>query len=93
MANKKVFENGVTLYGVPKVHYGAFGGATPCPIALKACANYLGADIDYADAITGCGAAFRLTWNTAVWDDGNVDVCHTFDESDTRAYNELLKAV
>ncbi len=82
MANKKVFENGVTLYGVPRVHFGAFGGITPYPIALKACANYMGEDIDYADAITGCGAAFRLTWDTTEWNGGNVDVCHTFDESD-----------
>lgn len=75
-------EHSVILYDVPRVSFGAFGGVTPLPISLKACANYLGEDIDYADAITGCGAAFRLVWNTACWDGGNMDVCHTYQESD-----------
>jgi len=80
--NKKIQrdEHSVLLYDVPKAYYGAYGGCTPYPISLKACANYLGEDIDYADAITGCGAAFRLAWNTKEWDGGNVDVCHTYSE-------------
>lgn len=75
-------ENSVVLYNVPRVSYGAFGGGTPYPISLKACANYLGEDIDYADSIVGCGAAFRFVWNTAFHDGGNVDICHTYQESD-----------
>ena len=36
------------LYGVPKVEWGTYGGSTPYPICLKACADYLGEDLDYA---------------------------------------------
>ncbi|MDD2648796.1 MAG: AraC family transcriptional regulator [Eubacteriales bacterium] len=75
-------EHSVILYDVPRVKYGAFGGMSPFPISLKACVNYLGEDIDYADAITGCGAALRLTWNTSYWDGGNVDICHTYQEKE-----------
>ena len=38
---KHITEESIVLYGVPKVHYGAFGGCTPYPIALKAVANYM----------------------------------------------------
>lgn len=75
-------EQSVLLYDVPRVRFGAYGGVTPYPICLKALANYMGEDIDYADAITGCGAAFRLTWNTESWDGSNVDVCHTYTEKE-----------
>jgi AraC-like DNA-binding protein len=77
---KRVSEGSVILYGVPKVHYGAFGGCTPFPICLKAVANYMGMELDYEDAIVLCGAAFRLVWDTTAWNAGNVDVIFTFDD-------------
>ena len=69
------------LYGVPKVEWGSYGGCTPYPICLKACADYLGEDLDYAEILVACGGAFRFTWNETEWDLGNVDIYHTFDES------------
>lgn len=70
------------LYGVPKVKYGAYGGNTPYPICVKACADYLGEDVSYAYLTTAIGAAFRLTWNKDEWDLGNVDVWQTYEGSD-----------
>ncbi len=69
------------LYGVPKVSYGAYNGSTPYPICLKACAEYLGEDIDYDFAMVSGGAAFRFAWNTNCWDLSNVDIYHTLEES------------
>ena len=76
---KYVSEGSVVLYGVPKVSYGAFGGCTPLPVCMKAAANYMGIELDYAEAIVFSGAAFRLTWNETCWDGGNVDVEFAFD--------------
>ncbi len=89
---KHILEGSVVLYGVPKVCYGAFGGCTPYPIALKAAANYMGIDIDYADAHVACGAAFRLTWDTTAWNGGNVDVTYTFDDP-ARVYRSGVEAL
>ncbi len=71
----------VILYGVPKVHYGAYGGAAPYPICLKACTEYLGDSLEYYFTMVSCGAAFRFVWNTKDWDLSNVDIYHTFEES------------
>lgn len=72
-------EGSTVLYGVPKVGYGP-DGVTPLPMCLRACASYLGEDLDYSDIMVGSGAAFRLTWNKTRWDDGAVDVIFTYDE-------------
>ena len=80
MEQKHESDGSVVLYGVPRVHYGAFGGCTPYPISLKAVANYMGISLDYEDAMTECGAAFRLTWDTTCWNEGNVDVMFAFDD-------------
>ena len=36
--------------------------------------------MDYTRAMAESGAAFRLAWNTACWDGGNVDAVFTFDD-------------
>lgn len=71
--------NEAILFGVPKVEYGA-EGITPFPMCLKSCANYLGMDVGYDYVMAASGAAFRLTWNTEIWDGGNVDAIFTFDD-------------
>ena len=68
------------LYDVPKVEYGAYHGCTPYPICLKACANYLGQEMDYDAAMAGSGAGFRLTWDKTAWNAGNVDVIFAYDD-------------
>ncbi len=73
-------KNSKILYGVPKVAYGTYG-CTPFPLSVKACSEYLGRPISYAKAMAESGAAFRLAWNTAAWDGGNVDAHLTFDDS------------
>ena len=78
----KSIDGSTILYNVPEVGYGVYG-CTPFPICLKAVANYLGDDIDYAEIISQCGAAFRLTWDVNSWFGGNVDICYTFDEYET----------
>ncbi|MCL2495423.1 MAG: RNA polymerase subunit sigma-24 [Oscillospiraceae bacterium] len=70
------------LRGVPKAHYGAFGGVTPFPICLKAVSDYLGDELDYAYAIAACGGAFRFAWNTAEWDGGNVDIMLAYEDAE-----------
>lgn len=77
---KSASDSSVVLYGVPKVHYGAYGGCTPLPICIKTVANYMGTELDYSEAIVNCGAAFRLTWNEKYWDGGNADVIFAFDD-------------
>ena len=70
------------LHGVPKAHYGAFGGITPFPICLKSVSDYLGDELDYTFAIVACGGAFRFAWNTTELDGGNVDISHTYSDSE-----------
>ena len=53
---------------------------------MKACAEYLGEDIEYHFAMVSGAAAFRLVWNKEEWDLSNVDIFHTFEES-----NEVYK--
>ncbi|MCI9675097.1 MAG: helix-turn-helix transcriptional regulator [Lachnospiraceae bacterium] len=67
------------LYSVPKVDYGP-DGCTPFPMCIHSCAKYLGLCVDYTRAMAESGAAFRLVWNTACWDGGNVDAIFTFDD-------------
>lgn len=80
---KNVYRNNEStiLYGVPRIGYGTYGGSTPYPICLKACSEYLGEDLDYYFTMVSSGAAFRLTWNNTMWDLSNVDIYHTFEES------------
>ncbi|MNC17389.1 hypothetical protein D3C75_652660 [compost metagenome] len=73
-------QGGGILYGVPKVEYGSYKGCTPFPICMKAYANYLGQPVEYDAVMAGCGAGFRLTWDTTSWNCGNVDVVFTFDD-------------
>lgn len=80
------------LYGVPKIFYGAYGGGTPYPICLKACSEYLGDSLKYYFTMASCGAAFRLVWNTKNWDLSNVDIYHTFEESN-KVYGIGAKAL
>lgn len=69
-------QNGVILYGVPKVSYFKREEIelTPFISSLRACLTYMGQDISYARLMVGSGAAFRLMWNTEYWDGGNVDI-------------------
>ena len=73
--------NTTILYGVPKVAYGT-EGCTPFPMCVHSCANYLGLPVDYTQVMAESGAAFRLVWDTACWDGGNVDAVFTFDDPD-----------
>ncbi len=94
--NKQKYQNSdsAVLYGVPKVEWGTYGGSTPYPICLKACADYLGEDLDYATILAGCGGAFRFTWNEKVWDMSNVDIYHTFTEyAEETVYSYAAKAL
>jgi hypothetical protein len=73
-------ENEKVLRGVARVYYGAFGGITPFPVCLKSVSDYLGDELEYTFAIVASGGAFRLTWDTAGWNGGNVDISHTYDD-------------
>lgn len=72
-------ENMAILYGVPKVAYG-IDGCTPLPMCVRSCAEYLGIPVNYTQAIVESGVAFRLVWDTACWDGGNVDAVFTYDD-------------
>ncbi len=88
---KQSFEDGVILYGVPKVEYGP-GGCTPYPMCVRACANYLGQDVPYHYVMAASGAAFRLTWDTSSWNGGNVDIIFTFDDP-LKSYRTAMEAL
>ncbi len=79
------------LYGVPKVAYGQ-DGCTPFPMCVHSCAKYLGLCVDYTRAMAESGAAFRLAWNTACWDGGNVDAALTFDDF-TKVFRSGMRAM
>lgn len=74
-------EGSTILYGVPKVTHGVYGGSTPYPICLKVCSEYLGEKLNYYFTVVSSGAAFRLVWNNEIWDLSNVDIFHTFNET------------
>ncbi len=69
------------IYDIQRVKYGSYGGGTPFPICIKAVSEYLGEDVSYPYIMAATGAAFRLVWNTDCWDLSNVDIYHTFTES------------
>ncbi len=75
--------NSTILYGVPKAGFGEYGGCTPYPICLKSTLAYLGEDVDYSAVMALTGAAFRFVWNSLDWDLSNVDIYHTFEESNS----------
>lgn len=81
--HKDIYRNNdsTILYGVPKSGWGEYGGLTPYPICLKSVAAYLGEDIDYSLIMAASGVAFRFVWNSSAWDLSNVDIFHTFTES------------
>lgn len=96
MNQKEKYQNNdsTILYGIPKVEWGSYGGCTPYPICLKACADYLGDDLDYSTILTACGGAFRFTWNETEWDMCNVDIYHTFMEGgEETVYSYAAKAL
>lgn len=96
MRQKEKVHNGdsTILYGMPKVEWGTYGGSTPYPICLKACADYLGEDLDYATVAVASGGAFRFTWNEKTWDMSNVDIYHTFTEGgEETVYSYAAKAL
>ena len=79
MGNIEKTEQSCILFGVPKVAY-SFEECTPFCVALKACLNYMGQQIDYAYVMAATGAAFRLRWNTGEWDGGNVDILNICED-------------
>jgi AraC-like DNA-binding protein len=78
MKKEKGIEKGpgfAVLNGVPEVSYlSPAVEVTPFPSSLRACFSYLDHDVPYAHLLTASGAAFRLAWNTTMWDGGNVDI-------------------
>lgn len=81
--DKKMYINNEStiLYGVPRAAYGQYGGGTPYPICLKACSEYLGENLEYYFTMASSVAAFRFVWNREIWDLSNVDIFHTFNET------------
>jgi hypothetical protein len=79
MKNIEKTNQSCILYGVPKVAY-SYEGCTPFCVAMKACLNYMGQQIEYAYIMAITGAAFRLRWNTSFWDGGNVDIMNIYED-------------
>lgn len=94
LMDQKIYQDNdsTILYGVPKAGFGEYGGVTPYPICLKAVAAYLGEDLDYSVITALSGAAFRFVWNSLNWDFSNVDIYHTFTESN-EVYRLAAKAL
>lgn len=90
MKTVKKSDDSCILFGVPKVQYCA-EECTPFPSSLKACLNYLGQEISYTYMMVASGAAFRLRWNPACWDGGNVDIAFTY-ENPFEAYQRSFQA-
>lgn len=79
MNNVEKTKDSCILYGVPKVAY-SFEECTPFCVAMKACLNYMGQQMDYAYVMAVTGAAFRLRWNIGYWDGGNVDIMNIYED-------------
>jgi AraC-like DNA-binding protein len=90
MKNIEKTNQSCILYGVPKVSY-SFEECTPFCVALKACLNYMGQQIDYAYIMAASGASFRLRWNIAFWDGGNVDIRNIYEDRD-EAFRRAFQA-
>jgi hypothetical protein len=84
-------EDQAILLGVPKVEYSP-RELTPFPSCLRACANYLGIDVDYTYTMAASGAAFRLTWDEMNWNLGNVDGIFTYDDPE-RVFRQGIEAL
>ena len=71
-------ENSVVLYGISKVEYGSrwMHAFSHVPEKLRK----LSRSGYQPDLLWFLQGAFRLTWDTASWNAGNVDTMHTFDE-------------
>lgn len=67
------------LFGVPKVAY-SYEECTPLAVSIKAALNYMGDQVDYTYLMAAMGASFRLRWNKAYWDGGNVDVLNIYEK-------------
>ena len=78
----------VVLEGVPKVRYFK-DGICPLPLAVKSCTDFLGMSHSYNYILATSGACFRMAWNHAEWDEGNMDTSHLGPEP-TR---QVLRAV
>ncbi len=81
-------DDSCVLYGVRKVEY-CDEEATPFPACLRSVLNYMGQEIDYCYLMAASGASFRLRWNPAFWDGGNVDIMNIHEdpkESFVRAF-------
>lgn len=74
-------QESILLHDIQQVKYGSYGSCTPFPICVKAVSEYLGDDVSYPYIMAATGAAFRLVWNTEIWDLSNVDIYHAFTES------------
>jgi hypothetical protein len=64
------------LEGVPGLSFYPHDGKVelcPFPACLKTCLEAMGERIPYETIMGASGAAFRLLWNPAEWDGGNVD--------------------
>lgn len=72
-------DDSCVLYGVRKVEY-CYEEATPFPACLRSVLNYLGQEIDYCYLMAASGASFRLRWNPAFWDGGNVDIMNIHED-------------
>lgn len=75
------------LYGVRKVEY-CYEESTPFPACLRSVLNYLGQEIDYCYLMAASGASFRLRWNPAFWDGGNVDIMNIHEDP----YESFIRA-
>jgi|GEM_PF-920703 len=77
------------LERIERVYYGQQEGhieITPFPSCLRACLKALGeerlpSNLAYARLLCHSGAAFRLMWNEARWDGGNVDIMAMDDDA------------
>jgi AraC-like DNA-binding protein len=88
-------DDGCVLYGVQKVEYKS-EEYTPFPAVLRSCLNYMGQEIRYAYLMAATGAAFRLRWNAACWDPGNVDIMNVFadpEEAFARGFRAAGRSV
>ena len=77
-----VKENGsARLLGVRKISYQNDPvEVTPFPSALLSCLLYMDRSVSYEQLLCASGAAFRLMWNTTMWDGGNVDITYLRDD-------------
>ncbi len=91
VGEKAAEKDSLVLEGVPSVGFNTYQW---CPFSgcLRSCMEFLGEDYSYEYILGTAGSAYRLQWNSTMWDGGNVGIMH-MAENPIEPFIRAFKAV